>query len=112
MYEVMIWVQDGLITIPTTLIILSHSVGFTHLERHTYKRVTTSLKRNLRRIICYTPYSEPVWPKRRNMVRFWIIERLHESEMFCSVGFEGEDCSVSAAAYSIHLPDPSFRLPM
>jgi hypothetical protein len=38
MYEVMIQVQDGLITIPTTLIIRSHNVGFTHLERHTYMR--------------------------------------------------------------------------
>jgi hypothetical protein len=38
MYEVMIWVQDGLITIPTTLIIRFHNVGFTNLERHTYKR--------------------------------------------------------------------------
>jgi hypothetical protein len=38
MYEVMIWVQDGLITIPTTLIILSHNVGFANIERHTYKR--------------------------------------------------------------------------
>jgi hypothetical protein len=27
MYEVMIWVQDGLITTPTTLIIRSHNVG-------------------------------------------------------------------------------------
>jgi hypothetical protein len=27
-----------LITIPTTLIIRSHNVGFTHLERHTYMR--------------------------------------------------------------------------
>jgi hypothetical protein len=38
MYEVMIWVQDGLITIPTTLIVFSHNVGFANLERHTYKR--------------------------------------------------------------------------
>jgi hypothetical protein len=38
MYEVMIWVQDGLITIPTTLIIPSHNVGFTHQEIHTYMR--------------------------------------------------------------------------
>jgi hypothetical protein len=38
MYEVMIWVQDGLITIPTTLIIRSYDVGFTNLERHTYMR--------------------------------------------------------------------------
>jgi hypothetical protein len=38
MYEVMIWVQDGLITIPTTLVIRSHNVGFTNLERHTYMR--------------------------------------------------------------------------
>jgi hypothetical protein len=37
MYEVMIWVR--LITIPTTLIIHSHNVGFANLERHTYKRV-------------------------------------------------------------------------
>jgi hypothetical protein len=34
----MIWVQDGLITIPTTLIIRSHNVSFANLERHTYKR--------------------------------------------------------------------------
>jgi hypothetical protein len=37
MYGVMIWVQDGFITIPTTLIIRSHNVGFANLERHTYK---------------------------------------------------------------------------
>jgi hypothetical protein len=37
MYEVMIWVQDGLIIIPTTLIIRSHNVGFANLEGHTYK---------------------------------------------------------------------------
>jgi hypothetical protein len=33
------------------------------------------------------------WPKRRNTVRTWTFERLHESETFCSVGFECEDCS-------------------
>jgi hypothetical protein len=38
MYEVIIWVQDGLITIPTTLIIRSYNIGFTNLERHTYRR--------------------------------------------------------------------------
>jgi hypothetical protein len=38
MYEVMIWVQDGLITIPTTLIIRSPNDGFTHLERRTHER--------------------------------------------------------------------------
>jgi hypothetical protein len=38
MYEVMIWVQDGLITTPTTHIIRSRDVGFTYLERHTYMR--------------------------------------------------------------------------
>jgi hypothetical protein len=38
MYEVMIWVHDGLITIPTTHIICSHDVGFACLERHTYRR--------------------------------------------------------------------------
>lgn len=32
MYRVMIWVQDGLITIPTTLIIRSYNVGFVNLE--------------------------------------------------------------------------------
>ena len=37
-YKVIVWVQDGLITIPTTLIIRSHDVGCTHLERHTYMR--------------------------------------------------------------------------
>jgi hypothetical protein len=37
MYGVMIWVQDGLITILTTLIIRSHNVDFANLERHTYK---------------------------------------------------------------------------
>jgi hypothetical protein len=64
MYEVMIWVQDGLITIPTILIIGSHNVGFENLERHTYKRDDVE-NLNLRRIRCYTPYSEPVWPKCR-----------------------------------------------
>jgi hypothetical protein len=34
----MIWVQDGLITIPTTPIIRSHNVGFANLEGHTHKR--------------------------------------------------------------------------
>jgi hypothetical protein len=49
MYEVMIRVQDGLITIPTTPIIRSHNVGFTHLERHTHMR-DGALSHNLRRI--------------------------------------------------------------
>jgi hypothetical protein len=62
MYDVMIWVQDGLITIPTTLIICSHNVGFANLERHTYKRDDV-LNLNIRRIRCYTLYIEPVWPK-------------------------------------------------
>ena len=38
MYKVMIWVQDGLITIPTTLIVRSCIVGLANLERPTYKR--------------------------------------------------------------------------
>jgi hypothetical protein len=38
MYGVMIWVQDGLITILTTLIIRSHNLGFANLERHTYEK--------------------------------------------------------------------------
>jgi hypothetical protein len=37
MYGVMIWVQNGLITILTTHIIRSHNVGFANLERHIYK---------------------------------------------------------------------------
>jgi hypothetical protein len=38
MYGEMIWVQNGLITILTTLIIRSHNVGFANLERLTYER--------------------------------------------------------------------------
>jgi hypothetical protein len=38
MYGVMIWLQNGLITILTTLIIRFHNVGFANLERHAYKR--------------------------------------------------------------------------
>ena len=34
----MIWVQDGLITILTTLIIRFRNIDFANLERHTYKR--------------------------------------------------------------------------
>lgn len=34
----MIWVQDGLITIPTTLIIRFRNADFANLERRTYKR--------------------------------------------------------------------------
>jgi hypothetical protein len=64
----MIWVQDGLITIPTTLIIRSHNVGFANLERYTYKRDDVE-SLNLSWIRCYTPYSELVWPKRRITVR-------------------------------------------
>jgi hypothetical protein len=44
------------------------------------------------------PYSEPVWPKRRNTVRTWTFERLQESETYCSVDFECADCSASATA--------------
>jgi hypothetical protein len=77
MYEVIIWVQDGLITIPTTLIIRSHNVGFENLERHTYKRAT-SLNLNLKRIRRYTPYSELVWPKHRTAVR--LIHKLIDEE--------------------------------
>jgi hypothetical protein len=46
------------------------------------------------------PYSEPVWPKRRNTVRTWAFERLQESETFCSMDFEYEDCSTMTAACS------------
>jgi hypothetical protein len=77
MYEVIIWVQDGLITIPTTLIMRSHNVGFENLERDTYKRAT-SLNLNLKRIRHYTPYSEPVWPKHRTGVR--LIHKLTDEE--------------------------------
>jgi hypothetical protein len=51
------------------------------------------------------------WPKRRDTVRTWTFEWLHESEMFCSVGFEYEDCSVSTAASSIYLPTLRFDSP-
>jgi hypothetical protein len=44
------------------------------------------LNHNLRRIIYYIPYSEPVWPKRRNTVRTLTFERLHESETFLLSG--------------------------
>jgi hypothetical protein len=40
-----------------------------------------------------------------------VFEGLHESETFCLVGFEYEDCSTSTAACLVCLPDPSFRLP-
>jgi hypothetical protein len=40
----MIWVQDGLITTPTTLIIRSRNVGFTYLERDIPTGETTSPK--------------------------------------------------------------------
>jgi hypothetical protein len=80
MYEVMIWVQDGLITIPTTLIIRSHNVGFTHLERHTYMRDDV-VNVNPRRIIYYTPDSEPVWPKRRTTVRVNHMLTIEEEDL-------------------------------
>jgi hypothetical protein len=47
MYGVMIWVQNGLIAILTTLIIRSHNVGFANLERHTYERRRLSHPKNL-----------------------------------------------------------------
>jgi hypothetical protein len=43
-------------------------IGFANLERHTYKRDDV-VNLNLRRIRCYTLYSEPVWPKCRTAVR-------------------------------------------
>jgi hypothetical protein len=69
MYEVMIWVQDGLITIPTTLIIRSHDVGCTHLERDTYMRDDVFKTITLGGQIYYTPHSVPVWPRRKDTVR-------------------------------------------
>jgi hypothetical protein len=53
MYGLMIWVQDGLITIPTTLIIRSHNVGFTNLSEIPTREMTM-LSLNLRRIRYYT----------------------------------------------------------
>jgi hypothetical protein len=38
-------------------------------------------------------------------VRTRTLERLYESETFCSVDFECEDCSVLMTASSIHLPE-------
>jgi hypothetical protein len=42
-----------------------------------------SLNHNLRRIICYIPYSEPVWPKRRTTVRmFWFLNDFTNQKHF------------------------------
>jgi hypothetical protein len=40
------------------------------------------LNHNLRRIIYYTPYSEPVWPKRRNTVRIWFSNSYTNQKRF------------------------------
>jgi hypothetical protein len=58
----MIWVQNGLITILTTLIIHSHNVGFANLEM-------TWLSLDPRKIGYYTPYNRQVLPRHRNTVR-------------------------------------------
>jgi hypothetical protein len=109
-YKVMIGCDMDLRPMTTTHIVRSCMRNGESRETHLHE--TTSLNHNLRRIICYIPYSEPVWPKHRNMVRmFWFLNKLRESETFCSVGFESEDCLVLAAACSIYLPDSTFRLP-
>jgi hypothetical protein len=42
-----------------------------------------SLNHNLRRIICYIPYSEPVWPKRRTTVMmFWYLNDYKNRKRF------------------------------
>jgi hypothetical protein len=41
-----------------------------------------SLNHNLRRIICYIPYSEPVWPKRRNTVRIGLLNDFTNQKRF------------------------------
>jgi hypothetical protein len=41
-----------------------------------------SLNHNLRRIIYYTPYSEPVWPKHRNTVRIWFLNGYTNQKRF------------------------------
>jgi hypothetical protein len=70
MYGVMIWVHDGLITIPTTLIICSHNIGFANLERHTNKRDdVVKLEPYVDKILY--PYNRPVWPQRRNTVKLY-----------------------------------------
>jgi hypothetical protein len=40
------------------------------------------LNHNLKRIIYYTPYSEPVWPKRRNTVRTWCLNSYTNKKRF------------------------------
>jgi hypothetical protein len=37
---------------------------------------------NLRRIKYYIPYSEPVWPKRRNTVRTWLLKDYTNQKRF------------------------------
>jgi hypothetical protein len=42
-------------------------------------------------------------------VRTWTFERLHESETFCSVGFECEDCSAWLLPIRFTFPTPRFN---
>jgi hypothetical protein len=64
------WVRHGFAPMMTTHIV--RSCVRNGESRETYPHETTSLNHNLRRIICYILYSEPVWPKRRITVRmFW-----------------------------------------
>jgi hypothetical protein len=61
------WVRHGFAPMMTTHIV--RSCMRNGESRETYPHETTSLNHNLRRIRCYIPYSEPVWPERRNPVR-------------------------------------------
>jgi hypothetical protein len=68
---------------PWWLLILFTLVMRNGESRETYPWETTSLNRNPRRIICYTLYSEPVWPKRRTTVRmFWFLNNFTNQKHF------------------------------
>jgi hypothetical protein len=70
-----------------------------------------SLNYNVRRIRYYIPYSEPVWPKRRNMVRmFWYWTATWIRNVLLS-GPWIRRLFNSTTACSIYLPDSSFWLP-
>ena len=61
-YKVMIWVQDGLITIPTTLIIIYCIVGLVMSVFKNLRRETSTISLNLRRDRYYTLIIRQVLP--------------------------------------------------
>jgi hypothetical protein len=68
----------------------------------------TSLNHNLRRIICYTPYSEPVWPKRRNTMRmFWYLNGYSNQECFAQWDLKTK--TIQFRRLSIRFTSPTLR---